>query len=174
MTLADKIVVLNAGRIEQAGPPMELYRRPANLFVATFIGSPGMNILPVTLTGADSRSVTVTTAQGEVTLPRVNASIMAGASASLGLRPETLSLTSPDKSQLSGFVNLVERLGGETFAYVALKGFESPPIIVRLDGETELRIHDEVHLAIDSRRAHLFDADGLALGHAPDSTKETA
>ena len=67
------------------------------------------------------------------------------------------------------YVNLIERLGGETFAYVALKGFEAPPVIVRLDGEVELRVHDEVHLAIDGQRAHLFGADGLALGHAPDA-----
>ena len=169
MTLADKIVVLNGGRIEQAGPPMELYRRPANLFVATFIGSPGMNILPVKLAGAERDRVTVTTAQGPITLPRVNARVVAGAEASLGLRPESLSLTTTGKGQLSGYVNLIERLGGETFAYVALKGFEAPPVIVRLDGEAELRVHDEVHLAIDGQRAHLFGADGLALGHAPDT-----
>ena len=123
MTLADKIVVLNAGRIEQVGAPMELYRNPANLFVATFIGSPRMNILAVKLTAATRDSVTVTTPQGRLTLPRIGAVATLGSEASLGLRPEGVSLvaadedTDPGRPVLTGYVSLIERLGGETFAY---------------------------------------------------------
>ncbi len=169
MTLADKIVVLNGGRIEQVGAPMELYRRPANLFVATFIGSPRMNILAATLAGADAGHVTLTTPQGALTLPRTGATATLGATVSLGLRPEALSITTPQAGQLRGFVSLIERLGGETFAYVALADFDSAPVIVKLDGEAQLHMHQEVHLAIDTARAHVFDAQGAALGQPPET-----
>ncbi len=174
MTLADKIVVLNQGRIEQIGTPMELYRKPANLFVATFLGSPGMNILPVTLAGADKARVTLDTPQGQITLPRKGVNATIGAAVSLGLRPESLSLSLPGSAQFTGHVTLLERLGGETFAYVALTGFAGNQVILKLDGEAELVIHQQVYLALDPRRTHLFDEAGVAMGQMPDLAKADA
>jgi len=164
MTLADRIVVLNAGRIEQVGAPMDLYRRPDNLFVATFIGSPRMNVLPAILRDAGRGHVVLDTPQGPLTLPRINVSATIGDAVSLGLRPEGLSIVPPEKGALKGYVNLIERLGGETFAYVALKDFDAQPVTVKLDGDAELAVHQEVHLAIDATRAHLFDAQDQRLG----------
>ncbi|MDC7677011.1 ABC transporter ATP-binding protein [Asticcacaulis machinosus] len=169
MTLADKIVVLRAGLVEQVGSPMTLYRHPANLFVAGFIGSPRMNILPATYAGATSDSVRIQTAQGSLIIPRKDVSKPTSDKIQLGLRPESLSLAAPGaEAHLTGYVTLIERLGGETFAYVALKEFECEPIIIKLDGETAVHNHQEVALTIDLKRAHIFDADGLALGHALD------
>ncbi len=169
MTLADKIVVLRAGLVEQVGSPMTLYRHPANLFVAGFIGSPRMNILPATFAGSTADSVRIQTAQGSLIIPRKDVSKPASDKIQLGLRPESLSFAAPGaEAHLTGYVTLIERLGGETFAYVALKEFECEPIIIKLDGETPVHNHQEVALTIELKRAHLFDADGLALGHAPD------
>ncbi|MFT4090478.1 MAG: sn-glycerol-3-phosphate ABC transporter ATP-binding protein UgpC [Asticcacaulis sp.] len=169
MTLADKIVVLNGGHIEQVGSPMELYRRPANLFVARFIGSPNMNILSVKVAGAKSGSVTLETPQGAIEIPRSGVVSEVGATVSLGLRPENLHVVADGQAaHLRGHVVLIERLGGETFAYVALKDFGSDPVIIKLSGEAELHNHQDVGLRADLDRAHLFDAQGLALGVSPD------
>jgi len=172
MTLADKIVVLNGGHIEQVGSPMELYRRPANLFVARFIGSPNMNVLTAKLKGATADRVMLETPQGEITIPRTGVRAEAGAEVRLGLRPENLHIVSDGQAAvlrggvLRGHVVLVERLGGETFAYVALLGFDQEPVIIKLSGEADLHTHQEVALAMDADRAHLFDVAGLALGQA--------
>lgn len=172
MTLADKIVVLNAGRIEQVGSPMELYRRPANLFVAGFIGSPKMNLLNAKVQSATADAVAVDTPQGVLTVPRLKAEAAVGAPVTLGLRPENLHVVAnADEAHLKGYVILIERLGGETFAYVTLKDFESDPIILKLDGEAEVYNHQEVNLRLDLSRLHLFDAQGLALGVSPESIK---
>ncbi|WP_281280192.1 ABC transporter ATP-binding protein [Asticcacaulis tiandongensis] len=173
MTLADKIVVLNAGHIEQVGSPMELYRRPANLFVARFIGSPNMNILSVKVAGAAATTVTLETPQGLLEIPRTGVVATNGDTVSLGLRPENLHVAADgEASHLKGHVVLIERLGGETFAYVALKDFGNDPVIIKLSGEADLHNHQEVGLRVDLDRAHLFDAQGLALGQplgaAPD------
>ncbi|MDI7776480.1 sn-glycerol-3-phosphate ABC transporter ATP-binding protein UgpC [Asticcacaulis sp. EMRT-3] len=165
MTLASKIVVLNGGRIEQIGSPLELYRRPANLFVAGFIGSPRMNMLPATLDSSGPAQVTLATAQGPLTLPRQGVGAMKGGKITLGLRPEHIHLAGAEEADaLTGCVHLVERLGGETFAYVTLDGFDAAPLIVRLDGESDVTPQAEVRLSFDHDRAHLFGADGKALG----------
>ncbi|ESQ81136.1 ABC transporter ATP-binding protein [Asticcacaulis sp. YBE204] len=174
MTLADKIVVLNAGRIEQIGAPMELYRKPANLFVAGFIGSPRMNILSTKVRSVSGEAVTLDTPQGVLAIPRTGAQAATGAATSLGIRPENLHVVAAgEEGHLSGYVILIERLGGETFAYVTLKGFDGEPIILKLDGEAPVHNHQEVRLTIDLNRAHLFDEAGLAVGVSPDFASET-
>ena len=136
MTLADKIVVMNAGRIEQVGAPIELYESPANCFVAEFIGSPRMNVLDAArVPGAP-----------------------AGA-AHVGLRPEHLSL---GQGPLSGEVLATERLGSDTFAHVEVAGVERP-VMVRLPGDARLATGAAVRLAFDPARLYAFDADGRAL-----------
>jgi multiple sugar transport system ATP-binding protein len=166
MTLADKIVVLNGGRIEQVGAPLELYRNPANLFVATFIGSPRMNILPVTLDEVHPDRVRLSTKSSGFDLARAGVNAATGSALKLGVRPEGMTLTDEAGADLKGYVNLIERLGGETFAYVALTGLDAEPVILKLDGETEVFEHQQLFLKIDPSRAHLFDAAGKALGAA--------
>lgn len=131
MTLADKIVVLRDGRVEQIGAPMELYNNPANRFVAGFIGAPSMNFLDAAPFGK------------------------AGA-ATLGIRPEHLRL---EEGQLCGKVTHIEKLGCDTNLLVRLGSGEI--VTVRLFGQHEVDVDAEVGLAFDESRAFYFDTDGL-------------
>ncbi len=159
MTLADKIVVMNAGRIEQVGTPLELYRAPANRFVAGFIGSPRMNMLPARM-GADGRLVL----PGGVMLPgRVEAA--PGSAITLGVRAEHLTLTD-DPHGLPGRARMVERLGSDMFIHAAVDGV-ADPVIVRLPGDGALAMGDAVRIAIDPAALHAFDAAGVRIGARP-------
>ncbi|WP_126977795.1 ABC transporter ATP-binding protein [Frigidibacter oleivorans] len=134
MTMADKIVVLNAGRIEQVGSPLDLYRRPANLFVAGFIGSPKMNLL----NGADAAQ---------------------HGAATIGIRPEHLRV-SRDNGTWKGKVTVSEHLGSDTFLHVAT---DQGLLNARVGGEVEARHGDTVWLTPDPAQLHRFGADGRAL-----------
>ena len=131
MTLADKIVVLRDGRVEQIGSPMELYNNPANTFVAGFIGSPQMNFL--------------------------NAAVLGHPGQTTGVRPEHLSLDRAP-AQISGPVSHVEKLGGETLVYVRNEAHGL--LTVRLFGEHDFTIGETVGLTPDSTRLFHFDKDG--------------
>ncbi len=160
MTMADKIVVLQAGRVEQVGSPLDLYHHPANLFVAGFIGSPRMNLLPARVVGADGAGVAVELpAGGRVAVPVGAGAARPGDAVTLGIRPEALR---PDPGgALSGEVRLVERLGGLTLLHVALGGGEAAP--VQIEGSDATRAHQPVRLAFDPAACHLFDGAGLSL-----------
>lgn len=136
MTMADKIVVLQAGQIEQVGTPLELYRNPRNKFVAGFIGSPRMNFIE----GAHASTYGAHT---------------------IGIRPEHISVSS-EKGQLEGKVGVSEHLGSDTFFHVTVVGVEQP-ITVRVGGEVGLRYGDKVHLTLDADHIHKFDQKGLRL-----------
>lgn len=131
MTLADRIVVLNGGRVEQVGAPMELYKNPANLFVASFIGSPKMNFLKAQPLGT----------AGDI----------------LGIRPEHLEINK-SSGQISGTISHVEHLGSETLVYVNtdVHGL----ITVRLFGEHDFTVDEVVFVTPDSARSFHFDANG--------------
>jgi len=139
MTLADRIVVLNGGRIEQVGAPMDLYQRPANLFVAGFIGSPRMNLLT-----------------GEV----VAASAKAGDRITLGVRPEHLSL-SAEGDVLTAEVLFVEPLGATTMAHLKHPASQDT-LTVQLAGGAPARVGESLTLHVPADQAHLFDAEGRA------------
>ncbi len=160
MTMADKIVVLQAGRVEQVGSPLELYHHPANLFVAGFIGSPRMNLLPARVLGADAAGVAVELAAGaRVVVPARGGAVSSGAAVTLGVRPETLR---PDaEGALAGEVRLVERLGGLTLLHVTLAGGQDA--IAQIEGSDGSQAHQAVRLAVDGATCHLFDGDGRAL-----------
>ena len=142
MTLADRIVVLNKGRIEQVGSPMELYARPDNLFVARFIGSPAMNIVPASALSAS------------LNLP--------GGTVHVGVRPEDLSLAEAGEGILSGTIKLIEPLGEVTLAYVDIGGGEEP-VVVKLQGNRMLERGATVSLAADPGKLHAFDTQGHAI-----------
>jgi len=137
MTLADQIVVLRAGVIEQVGSPMELYHRPANQFVAGFIGSPKMNFIPAQQIGG----------------------LETGQAAIVGVRPEHL-VVSAD-GVLNGTVRTVENLGSVSYAYAALP--DETLITVTLPPEHDVAIDQTLKLGIAAGRAHLFDAEGRAI-----------
>jgi len=160
MTMADKIVVLQAGLVEQVGSPLELYHHPSNLFVAGFIGSPRMNLLPARVVGADAAGVAVELPSGDRVMVPVQAGMAkSGDAVTLGIRPEALR---PDPNgALAGEVRLVERLGGLTLLHIGLTGGED--ITVQIEGSDPTQAHQPVRLAFDPEGCHLFDAAGLSL-----------
>ena len=147
MTLADRIVVLNGGVIEQIGSPRDLYARPATRFVASFIGAPAMNFLPARIAG------------GAAELPGGVKIAVPGAAAStgveFGIRPEHLVQVTDGAPGLVARVDLVEPLGADTLVTARVAAH---PIVARLPGETVVEPGDTLTLGIDPARAHLFDA----------------
>jgi len=135
MTMADKIVVLQAGHIEQVGSPLELYRNPRNVFVAGFIGSPAMNLI----TGAEAAKHDATT---------------------IGIRPEHLELTTGE-GQWQGTVSVSEHLGSDTFMHIEVDGIGT--MTARADGDFPARHGDRIGLTPMPERLHRFDAQGLAM-----------
>ena len=145
MTLADRLVVLNGGRIEQIGAPLEVYCRPASTFVAAFIGSPAMNLLPGAIENGSvgfggTRIATGTAGQGPVTL---------------GLRPEDLRIAGPDDSAaIDMAVDYVEELGAQRLVHGRIDG---EPVICALPSDRE--IGDRLRLTADPAVLHLFDPE---------------
>jgi multiple sugar transport system ATP-binding protein len=161
MTMADKIVVLSAGKIEQVGSPLELYHRPNNLFVATFIGSPKMNLFNVNVTEVTGGSAIVALPGGStLAIPTRGATVTPGPM-TLGVRPEHLTIAPTETGGVPGTVSLSEHLGGETMLYVDVEGAEST--IVKADGLAGQRAGDKVRIVIAPETVHLFDKSGKAI-----------
>jgi ABC-type sugar transport system ATPase subunit len=153
MTLADRIVVLNAGKIEQVGTPLELYREPVNTFVAGFIASQRMNFVDVTPTAdgvllPDKKLLAVRHAE----LARAK---------TLGVRPEHLELANAQTADISGTLTVIEQFGEYALAYIELSGGET--ITLKLDGAPDLHLHDAIHIKVPPDAVHLFDEAGRAL-----------
>lgn len=163
MTLANKIVVLQGGIIEQVGSPLELYHHPRNLFVAGFIGSPKMNFLSATVTGVNDSGTTVALPEGAIVTVPVQPRLSVGDTATLGIRPEHLKVDRHNAT-LKGEVLVVERLGGETYLYVKVAGGETA--IVQTDGDNSSRVRDLVPIHINGELCHLFNAQGEAIAKA--------
>jgi ABC-type sugar transport system ATPase subunit len=162
MTLADKIVVLDKGRISQAGSPLELYNSPANKFVASFIGSPAMNFLPATVSSANGNKLSLKLAgQPEFAMKAKGASAVPGR-VEIGIRPEHVRLTNAGDKQaaLGGTTTVVEQLGNSTFVYVDTP---SGQMIVEGEGDLQIASGTNVGLVIDASRAHLFAQDGVVV-----------
>jgi multiple sugar transport system ATP-binding protein len=161
MTLADRIVVLQAGRIEQVGAPMELYEHPCNLFVAGFIGSPGMNFLKGTVVEASTDGASVKLGGGETLRCAVNAgAAKPGDSVTLGVRPEHLRAGVADNA-LQTSVTFVESLGSMTYAYCSNAGVDEV-ITCALEGDRRVHSGDALPLGVPVAKAYLFDASGRA------------
>ncbi len=154
MTLADKIVVLDKGDIQQIGTPMELYEHPANLFVAQFIGSPKMNVVPARPGG---NAITVGKG-GQIAFASGAPAGVTG----LGIRPEDIALVGDAAGDVRGTIDVVERLGSDTFAYVAVE--ELGILTVRIVGNAAaMAVGQPVGLKFDPARLHLFSADGKTI-----------
>lgn len=167
MTMGDRIAVMHLGQIQQVAQPLELYNRPANRFVAEFIGSPPMNFLPVKF----QAPLLITHPQFRLTLPEVWASVLKqydGLKLILGIRPEHLSISLPALKNLSVQVDLVEALGHETQLHVSLTDeadVDTPQRMqVRIEFDRSVLLGDRLWIAIASDKIHLFDPDsGMAI-----------
>jgi ABC-type sugar transport systems, ATPase components len=154
MTLADRIVVLRSGLVEQIGSPLELYHRPINRFVAGFLGSPQMNFLPGTLRGRDSEGVTIELDGGVPIRAAVTADGVAdGAKVELGVRPEHVEL-SEDESAMPSKVEYIEQLGDAQFVYLSLPG--GNPATARVDSTVRLPLGVTVKVACPAIDCHVF------------------
>ncbi len=152
MTMADKIVVLRAGIIEQAGAPLELYNNPRNLFVAGFIGSPKMNFLT-----ASGEGETIKTAGASVALGRN----VAGA-ATFGVRPEHITLTEGSGVKFADLrVDLVENLGGQTVVYATTT--DGQALTVVLEGQRHVELGSTVTAYVDPAKVQVFNAEGAVI-----------
>jgi multiple sugar transport system ATP-binding protein len=160
MTMADKIVVLDAGQISQVGSPLELYHRPDNLFVAGFIGSPKMNFINGTVRAADGTHAIVDLGKlGTIHLPRTSTAL-AGQAVTLGIRPEHLKLGGGDFT-ISVVPRIVEHLGIHTVTYSDLPGGEN--FIGLFEGDPKVPEGEPMQVGFNLDQVHLFDAKGLAV-----------
>ena len=158
MTLADRIIVMNDRRIQQVGPPMEIYNRPANVFVAQFVGSPAMTLAPARkIEGGEF--ATLQLGDGSTVETRVPAAqLPAAGDLRLGMRPEAVRVGGRGKSTVKAKVELVERLGERTLVYARLN--DGLAITADDEGDSKVKIGDEVPLKIDGAAAHVFGPDG--------------
>jgi len=160
MTMADRIVVLNNGRVEQMGSPLELYQRPATLFVAGFIGTPKMNFLDAEVKAATARMLTLAFAEGRgVNVPSPAGGLAAGAKITLGIRPEHVELA--PEGELHGEVDVLEQLGPRSYVHARLA--DGTRLVAQAAGDTQLRGGESVVFRLHADAAHLFDGAGKAL-----------
>ena len=163
MTLADKIVVLRAGNIEQVGAPLDLYDDPANRFVAGFVGSPKMNFLDATVIGGGADSVTLALDSDpavRLTLP-IKERVNEGARVSLGIRPEHFADAGGGDADLTVHVDVAEHLGNTSYVYARTEGGEQ--LIIERPESRDVGNRDRLTVGLSARRAFLFDSKGERL-----------
>lgn len=153
MTMADKIVVLNDGVIEQVGKPLELYLHPRTEFVAGFLGSPAMNFLDTT--SSEPGNVNV----GDFVVKNYSGN---ESPVRCGIRPEHIEIEHEDASNLSAKIAVKESLGGEAYLYCKLAGSDTD-VVVKTDGENQLQVGDTIGMRFPVERVYLFDSDGLTI-----------
>jgi multiple sugar transport system ATP-binding protein len=151
MTMADRIVVMHDGVVQQVGPPLELYDHPANLFVAGFIGSPGMNFLPATFSREGGAHAVLADGQKLRLVDRLP--LKDGESITIGLRPEHIKLS--DKDDLKAEVEVVEPLGLSTQFYAKMAGLD---LCVFAMGRPTVKPGDRISLSADAMALHVFHA----------------
>ena len=167
MTLGDKIVVLNEGHVQQAGTPLALYQQPANRFVATFIGSPTINLLKARVLALDAAGAHLQLAHGRSVLACVDTtSLKPGDAVEVGLRPEHCEVLAPgatpapDDTVLEAEITLVEHLGESNLLYLTMA--DGQELIVRGDGNAEVTLGSTVVIRAAPAALYLFTADGSA------------
>jgi multiple sugar transport system ATP-binding protein len=159
MTMADKIVVLQAGVIEQVGAPLELYNHPRNRFVAGFIGSPKMNFLDAKVEAADGAGAKLRAGGSEIVVDR---KVGAGDAVTFGVRPEHIGISEGSGVALANVrVDLVEQLGGQTMVYATTA--DGQPMIIAVDGQRQVELGSTLTAYVDPARYHVFAQDGRAI-----------
>jgi len=162
LTLADRIVVMNRGRIEQIGTPLDLYHRPSNLFVAGFIGSPEMNFIPGRIVDVGSTSTSIVTDSGFKLVAEVDsARARPGDAVTVGIRPESVR-EGPGVNTMVGTVEVTEHLGEVTYLYMAVAGAPET-FVMKAEGTAAPREGQTIQIDVRSSDLHVFDAQGAAL-----------
>ncbi|MEJ6077050.1 maltose/maltodextrin ABC transporter ATP-binding protein MalK [Vibrio sp. 1-Bac 57] len=162
MTMADKIVVLDAGSVSQVGRPLELYHYPINRFVAGFIGSPKMNFMSVSIEDAEDERVKVKLANNESFWISVEGkTVNIGDRMSLGIRPEHLLNAEQADATIEGKVQIVEKLGNETQIYMNLASADAD-VIYRAADTLDVEVGQKYNVGLTAHRCHLFHRDGIA------------
>ena len=161
MTLADKIVVLQEGRLEQMGKPLDLYNRPQNVFVAGFIGSPRMNLIDASV---EERPDGLALASGgaSIAIPKVDG-LASGGTCTFGVRPEHIQIGDAASADMVVKVAFAEQLGGETYLYCDAEGL--PQITVHQSGQLPVTKGQDLHLVFDRAQMHLFDDTGKVVAN---------
>lgn len=160
MTLADRIVVMRDGYIEQVGKPIEIFEKPVNTFVAGFIGSPPMNLLPARIVQADTGLKIDFSGKFQIPIPeKSDAKIEEGMEVTMGLRTEDLTIDNgdnkfPEEWKVSGIVDVVEPLGGETNMHIDIQGVR---FIARSEGRRIISIGEKMRMAFNLEHLHIFD-----------------
>lgn len=161
MTLADKIVVMNYGKVEQVGSPMELYYKPDNLFVAGFIGSPKMNFMPAKVIHWSADKLTILIAEDHVlTLAVQTKPLTEGATVTLGIRPEHIT-TTPDDLSLIFNCEVVERLGNSTYLFGQSCGIDNFKML--LPGDNDFKPYQRIEAFFSADNCLVFDENGLRI-----------
>jgi multiple sugar transport system ATP-binding protein len=169
MTMADKIVVLHSGIIEQVGSPLELYHRPNNMFVAGFIGSPKMNFIPVTVSSVKGKTATFALpGDYKITAPLTGEIPSLGDKLTLGVRPEHVELGGKSAGSVKAKVRAAEYLGSETMFYATLT--DGSDISVKAGGLAKEKSGDTLSLVLPPAACHVFNADGKTI-HNGDLTR---
>ena len=160
MTMADRIVVLNQGKVEQLGSPLELYQHPATLFVAGFIGAPKMNFLDAEIKASDSQRLTLMLTNGAcIAVPAPLEKLNAGEKLKLGVRAEHLAPA--PQGDLQGEIEVLEHLGPRAYLHARL--VDGTTVVAQTDGDTQARIGDRVAFRMRVEATHLFNVSGKAL-----------
>ncbi|MBX5193669.1 sn-glycerol-3-phosphate ABC transporter ATP-binding protein UgpC [Rhizobium sp. NZLR3b] len=159
MTMADRIVVLRAGVVEQIGRPLDLYNKPANVFVAGFIGSPKMNLIKAMIGSVGDRTAECLLEGGHSIAIAPFAGLAKGLAVTVGIRPDMFRLS--DAGPVEGTVLLIEQLGKETLIHVDAGGQE--PLTVSHEGQGAMELGQKIRLSIDMARIHYFDENGARI-----------
>lgn len=170
MTLADRIVLLNAQRIEQIGTPMEIYDRPATAFVAGFVGTPKINLVPVEIWPGEANYAQATLGDGTCIQTNIAFAGLPSGSYQLGVRAEQIKVTAPDTGDIRGRVEVIERLGDRTLLHIRLK--DGAAMVAEDAADSRAAVGDMVGLSLRRSRMHLFDATGRGHHAAAPETAE--
>jgi len=162
MTMADKIVVMRDGQIEQIGSPLELYNNPVNLFVATFLGQPPTNVVQATVVENDAAGLTVSVGNDRLRLPSTDAALAAGDPVRIGIRPESFTLGQATGG-LSVTVELVEQLGNETLVHGQLA--DGQMLTIKLAGQVNPQQGTQLVLGVAVEQTMIFDHNGRNFRH---------
>ncbi len=159
MTMADKIVVLHAGLVEQVGSPLELYHRPNNMFVAGFIGSPKMNFVKAIATPMKGGKIALALPGGtKIILNDQGKKLSEGQAVTLGIRPEHITIGQKNDGELKGTLRIAEYLGSETMFYASLA--DGTDLSVKADGLTTAKSGADIKFGVPAAACHLFDSNG--------------
>ncbi|MFT2099523.1 ABC transporter ATP-binding protein [Marinomonas sp. 2405UD66-6] len=165
MTLADRVVILNAGQIEQVGTPLELYRQPNSRFVAEFIGTPKMNLIPTDKATLEGDNLAIGLLGKHIDFPAKRLKESLSASTILGIRPEHMQLVEQD-GDITGRIELIEHLGSEAYAHIQLSNNQT--IIVKAAARSELQDGQEVNIKIDIDEVILFNENDRVISVIPE------